>query len=154
MCKKHFIKLDMRKFLKNYACDEIVSDYPYLKKIKLYHNPRIRSAFGVAHLNRYSISLSSQTLAETYDNIRETLIHELCHIVAFKSFNDAGHGKMFKSLHRKYLGLEGNPTFHNGILTTDWVKVNGKWIVQRNDNEKWIKANQRLDDMMKKLAIA
>ena len=154
MATGHLIRLDMRMYLKFYECDEIVNDYPYLKKIRLYHNTRLKSSLGVAYLGNYSIALSTRILAETFHNIRETLIHELCHIVAYKSFNAGGHDKIFKNLHRKYLKLDGNPTFHIGRLTTEWVKVNGKWIVQKKDDDKWLRAEQRINEMLKKMSIA
>ena len=150
MANGHRIRIDMRLYLKFYKCDKIVNDYPYLKKIKLYHNTRFRKTLGMAYLNSYAIDLSTRVIEESFDNVRETLIHELCHIIAAKSFNAGGHDRIFKDLHRKYLNLEGNPTFHCGILTTQWVKEDGRWVVRPCDHGKWIRASNRIDDLIKK----
>ena len=149
--KKHQQLLDMQSFIEKYNCQAIVNDYPFLKKTKLFHNTRYRRVLGSAWFKKNMIELSTQILYEIDKNIRETLIHEMCHLVAYRKAKDVGHGLVFKQLMAKYCYPVKN-RFHQGILTTEIKKVDGKIIIEYKENRKWIEANIRIDAMLEKLA--
>jgi hypothetical protein len=73
-------------------------------------NSRVRRVLGRAKMNaifnRYKIELNS-AYSETVDeeNLYNTIVHELAHIIAFRVYRDKGHGYYWRSV---FLILDGD----------------------------------------------
>lgn len=60
---------------------------------------------GVAHLTENKIKLNAVLAAENGDKFKNTIVHEIAHIIAYKLYGERGHGYTFKSV---FLHLGGN----------------------------------------------
>ena len=81
-------------------------------------NARLKTTAGRAFLEDWIVELSPELMSEhTEQFCRDTIPHELAHLVAFKVYGDCGHGKGWKSIVREF----NIPTtrLHN--------MVNSKW---------------------------
>ena len=74
-------------------------DFPQL------HWVMIGTTAGRAYLTVWKIELNLQLCKETWEDFqKETIPHEVAHLVAYKVFGDAGHGEGWKSVMRS-LGI-------------------------------------------------
>ena len=117
---KHYIHLNMNKFIALYDCEGMAKDYPFIRDLKLVCNPRLKNTWGRAFIyeggRRHGyVELSALLFMQHYGHRKETFIHELCHFIAAKH-GDYGHGYVFKQMMAKYTGVKNESRFHQGIF--------------------------------------
>lgn len=131
----------------------------YLVGAKLEIN-NTRRALGQCDLYHSIIKISRNVIEQkdgrTLQDLRETLVHELCHLFAFKECNDKGHGKAWKGLMAVY-GYHCKNRFHGHPMSETVKKANdaleGKTLKELADiyNQKSLKKIAKFPD--KKTAI-
>ena len=80
--------------------------YEYVKNIPFRINYRKKRTLGQARLGFCAETIISNTHIEngTREQLLNTLTHELAHHIAFKFYNDHGHGRMWRTVHRNLGG--------------------------------------------------
>jgi predicted SprT family Zn-dependent metalloprotease len=77
----------------------------YLNGCRVFLSNRMVSSAGRARPTKHSIGLNARLLTRYPDEILTIVVHELCHLLAYKIYGDRGHGKPWKELMVK-LGCE------------------------------------------------
>lgn len=71
-----------------------------LKSITWAMNTRVRKVLGKAHLRSWAIELNyDYCMNGNEESVYNTITHEIAHLVAFRLYNDRGHGRMWKHVH-------------------------------------------------------
>lgn len=70
----------------------------YLAGCRLYLSARMVSCVGVARPLKHRISLNARLLAIYPDEILMIVVHEVCHLLAFKLYGDRGHGRPWQKM--------------------------------------------------------
>ena len=105
----------------------------YLKLPIIEHTIKGKKA-GVAYLQEWKVNYNLEILiANEEDFLKQTVGHEIAHLVAFQLFGSRGHDKAWKYVMRQ-LGLEPNRC-HSYDLSVITVKKHKKVIYKCNCKE-------------------
>lgn len=116
-------ELNLQEYCKKHGCLHLIEGKQWARGLKLVLNTRLRRALGRACYGRKTIELSGRILMESDEHIRETLVHELCHFIAFHEHKELGHGPAFQMLMRKHYNPNHKGRFHTQELTTEYRYV-------------------------------
>ena len=70
----------------------------YLNGCRVFLSGRMVSSVGVARPLKHCIALNARLLAMYPNEILTIVVHEVCHLVAFRLYGERGHGKPWKKL--------------------------------------------------------
>ena len=86
-------------------------EYPQLpRKARICYNPRMRTTIGQARLDEGKVELNTHLLMTHPEELVETLVHELAHLVVYWRYGDVRpHGREFFTLMRA-VNLSGKAT--------------------------------------------
>jgi predicted SprT family Zn-dependent metalloprotease len=80
------------------------------RRVRIIYNPRMRTTIGQARLNEGVVELNTRLLIEHPEELIETLIHELAHVVVYWRYGQVRpHGREFLTLMRA-VDLSGKAT--------------------------------------------
>ncbi len=74
---------------------------PRYKFIKLYFNGRLKKVLGRAHLNVLNMSVEmslSHMEKDTYEQVRDTVLHEIAHLVDFIRRGKSNHDSVWRAV--------------------------------------------------------
>lgn len=95
---------------------------------------------GWAKYNAWEVSINSHVAAQSIAQMKDTVSHEIAHIVAFAVYGERGHGAAWKRVHRM-LGGSASRTYspsEHGITTIAGRRTN--WYLYRlpSGEELWV----------------
>jgi predicted SprT family Zn-dependent metalloprotease len=70
----------------------------YLNGCRVFLSNRMVSSAGSAKPKKHCIVLNARLLAKYPNELLTVVVHEVCHLLAFKFYEDCGHGKPWKQL--------------------------------------------------------
>jgi predicted SprT family Zn-dependent metalloprotease len=115
--------------------------------IKWEINSRMRRVLGRALMNRdkqtFKIELSREYITKGNEEaIYNTITHEIAHIIAFKVYNEKGHGMWWKMVHEKLGG--DSKRLAKQEETGYTVKRNRvkRVVLEKNGKEYYVKVNR------------
>lgn len=102
--------------------DAVCSRLGFNKKVKWSWKVMNRR-FGKAFLSSQRIELNPivLSLSDAYEHLKDTVIHEVCHVIAFAHFRDKGHGRGWKTAMR-VCGL--SPRRQTSLSGPDFDRMN------------------------------
>jgi len=90
--------------------NRLVAKYPILSDTRLVVNTRCRARAGQAKLHLNTVEISAFFFVgrpENEQNMHNTILHEIAHIVAYAVHKDRGHGWAWRSIARQ-IGCTGD----------------------------------------------
>lgn len=114
---------DTKAMLIKYNCLHMADGKAWAADLVIKTNNRLRRTLGRACYGRKTIELSGRVQMESFDHVRETLVHELCHFIAWFEHKERGHGETFKRLMRTHWNVAHKGRFHSQPLTTEYRYV-------------------------------
>jgi predicted SprT family Zn-dependent metalloprotease len=103
---------------------ELEPRFPEIRNVKFIINWRLRNALGRANCRQDIIQLSAYAYVnKTFNDsfAENTIRHELAHIIAYKKYNDRGHGPTWRAV---AMSVGCNPrATATGIKTGDEVTI-------------------------------
>jgi len=99
----------------------ILAKYPeFNDKFRIEYSNRLRTSGGVAYKNAFKIKLNTRLLSENLCDVKQTIVHEIAHLVEFHLGLRGGHGKDWQRI-MSWLGYPAK-TYH----TMDTKKFKAK----------------------------
>jgi len=99
-----------------------MKEYPFLEKWRVIFDKAKRRA-GVCYVNRNLIAISQfHYLNNSLEIVKDTVLHEFAHAIAFEVFGDFGHGKRWKSI-ASSIGAVPKATGLFNLPRAPWVLV-------------------------------
>ncbi len=96
-------------------------------------------AAGWAKYGKWEVSINSHIAGQNLDQMKDTISHEIAHMVAYAVYGETGHGARWKLVHRM-LGGSAERTYNaaeHGIKAIAGRRTN--WYLYRNDRvEVWV----------------
>lgn len=84
--------------------------YNKVKSFTTFRTTRYKYTLGAAYFQTNEIGLNSHLfLVDNRDQLRDTFIHELCHLMSYTFFGDHAHGDVWKKMCKRY-GCAPTPT--------------------------------------------
>jgi SprT protein len=86
--------------LRQTALEEFNASIPRSLNAKIEYNSRMRSTLGRAYYSLFKIELNQRALDKNRDAVRQTVAHELAHLISYEIYglHGKGHGVRWKSV--------------------------------------------------------
>jgi len=101
---------------------ELTEQYPFLAKWQVSFDNAKRRA-GVCRVSTKEISLSKHHISNnSIDVIKDTILHEFAHAIAYEIYSESGHGIHWKKIATR-LGAIPRARGHFNVPTAPWLLV-------------------------------